>query len=71
MIVRRAIHANQPDRIVLNHLDYIDPWVAGGELTERATSFVAQVEQQIGRAIDWVGTGPDSVIERGEQLVGA
>ncbi len=47
-LVRRAINANQPDRIVLNHLDYVDSKVRDGMLTEEATRFVGLIERGIG-----------------------
>jgi adenylosuccinate synthase len=63
-IVRRAIQVNQPSRIVLNHLDYIDPQVSGGGLGKKARDFVEKVEIGLDRQIDWLGTGPAHVIER-------
>ena len=63
-IVRRAIQANHPSRIVLNHLDYVDPPVRDGLLTSKARSFVEKVETEIGRQIHWLGTGRDQVIGR-------
>ena len=42
-IVRRAIQANQPTRIVLNHLDYVDPEVRDRSLTAKARTFVEMV----------------------------
>jgi adenylosuccinate synthase len=63
-LVRRAIAANQPSRIVLNHLDYIDPRVRQASLTTKAKEFVEWVERQIGAPINWIGTGPAHVVER-------
>jgi adenylosuccinate synthase len=63
-IVRRAIRANQPTRIVLNHLDYVDPGVRRGFLTAKARLFIESVERDIGRVVDWLGTGPDVVVDR-------
>lgn len=63
-LVRRAIRVNRPSRIVLNHLDYIDPHVRDVGLTERADKFVKQIEAAIGDQIDWLGTGPMHVIDR-------
>jgi len=63
-IVRRAIQTNHPNRIVLNHLDYVDPPVRDGVLTLKAQSFVEKVEADIGRQVDWLGTGPDEVMDR-------
>jgi len=56
-LVRRAIVANAPTSIVLNHLDYVDSAVAGrASLTPKAVDFVRAVETAIGRSIDFVGT---------------
>jgi adenylosuccinate synthase len=63
-LVRRAIRANHPSRVVLNHLDYVDPLVRAASLTTKAREFVQNVEGDIGRRVDWLGTGPASIIER-------
>ena len=61
-IVRQAIATNMPSRIVLNHLDYIDPEVANGTLTAKARSFVAMISEAINKPIDWVGTSPSAMM---------
>jgi adenylosuccinate synthase len=63
-IVRQAIQVNQPTRIVLNHLDYVDPRVRDGFLTAKARVFVEKVEADIGRCVDWVGIGPGQMMDR-------
>jgi adenylosuccinate synthase len=63
-LVRRAIAVNHPSRLVLNHLDYVDPRIRVTGLTAKAKEFVENVERDIGRRVDWLGTGPASVIER-------
>jgi len=63
-IVRRAIQANQPTRIVLNHLDYVDPKVRDRSLTAKARAFVEIVEEAIGRRVDWLGIGPGQMMNR-------
>ena len=63
-IVRRAIQANRPSRIVLNHLDYIDPPVSEGFLTAKARAFVEKIEADIGRHVDWLGIGRGHVMDR-------
>jgi adenylosuccinate synthase len=68
-LVRRAIEVNQPTRIVLNHLDYVDARVRDAKLTLKARQFVAFVEDEIGREIDWIGTGPATVLDRRDALV--
>jgi len=58
-IVRAAIAANRPTKIVLNHLDYIDKSVdLGGQLSPRIMSFVEQASNMIGRHIDYLGLSP-------------
>jgi adenylosuccinate synthase len=63
-IVRRAIQANQPTRIVLNHLDYVDPRVRDGSLTAKARAFIEKVEADIGHRVDWLGIGPGEMMDR-------
>ncbi len=63
-IVRRAIQANQPTRIVLNHLDYVDPKVRDRSLTAEAQTFVEAIEEQIGHRVDWLGIGPGQMVDR-------
>lgn len=68
-IVRRAIEANQPTRIVLNHVDYVDPRVREGCLTAKARAFVERIEADIGRCVDWLGTGPGQMMARQQMPV--
>lgn len=62
-VVVNAIAANNPSRIVLNHLDYVDPAVRNGSITLEARRFLDFVEAQIGRPIDWAGTSPGELID--------
>jgi adenylosuccinate synthase len=67
-IVRRAIIANSPTKIVLNHLDYVDPLSRGAfHLTRKARDFVRSVEHEIGQLVDEVGTSETALLP----LVGA
>lgn len=61
-IVREAIAANNPSAIVLNHIDHVDA-DARTSLTHRAAEFVEWVAEGIGRPIDLVGLGPDTLTE--------
>jgi adenylosuccinate synthase len=61
-VVKQAIMINQPTRIVLNHLDYIDPKVSNGILTNKARKFVKKIESEIGQKVDWVGVSPEKII---------
>jgi adenylosuccinate synthase len=63
-LVRRAIDANNPSRMVLNHFDYIDAGVRESVFNLRSLNFLKMVEDAIGRRIDWIGTGPAEFIER-------
>lgn len=63
-LVQRAIAANNPTQIVLNHLDYVDASASKGNFSSRAGKFVQWVEDHIGRTISWVGTGPGSLVSR-------
>ncbi len=60
-VVRHAIRANVPTRVVLNHLDYVD-WQCRAEerVTDKAEEFVKAVERSIGVSVDWAGFGPGS-----------
>ena len=62
-VVRSAIAVNNPTRLVLNHLDYID--YAAGQVnrpTPPVALFVRQVSSSIGRPIDYFGFGPAAVV---------
>ncbi len=61
-IVREAIIANNPSVIVVNHLDYVDAAAASGVMTGRSSEFLADVEARIGRRVDLLGLGPDTLI---------
>jgi adenylosuccinate synthase len=63
-LVKRAIQANNPTRIVLNHFDYVDGGVRDNVFTVRALDFLKGVETSIGRKIDWIGTGPGHFVAR-------
>jgi adenylosuccinate synthase len=64
-VVRRAIDVNHPTAIVLNHFDYVDPGVRQNQVSVRALNFLKKVESDIGRRVDFIGTGPSMLIPRG------
>ena len=71
-IVRRAIEANRPDAIVLNHLDYVDVnSTADGHLSGAARDFLTYVEAEVGAGIDYIGLGPDSILALSRSLATA
>lgn len=63
-VVRKAIEANNPTRIVLNHLDYVDSRTrTTGRPTERVLAFLEKVTAVIGHRIDHWGFSASSVID--------
>ena len=55
-IVKQAILHNQPTRIVLNHVDYVKKEI--NENTQAINQFIQNIEQSIGRSIDFIGLSP-------------
>lgn len=70
-IVRQAIAANRPSRIVLNHVDYVSPASTGDRLDAKACAFVDDIAGQIGQAVDWVGTSPADLLAYAPEQCGA
>jgi adenylosuccinate synthase len=63
-IVRRAIEVNQPTAIVLNHFDYVDPAIRENGISVKAIASLRKIEADIGRQVDFIGAGPNSLIQR-------
>ena len=64
-VVLRAIRANRPDLVFLNHVDYFDYTIhEEPSITRRATHRVSELELRLGLKIDHVGSGPSHVIDR-------
>lgn len=67
-IVKDAIIANNPNTIVLNHLDYVDSECYEKDtLTEKVSDFIDSIEKLIDKKINLVGTGP-SVLNSFEDI---
>jgi adenylosuccinate synthase len=62
-IVRQAITVNRPHRIVMNHFDYVDASIKKGSLSQKARAFLENVESEIGRKIDLLGTSPSELVD--------
>ena len=61
-IVKKAISVNNPNIIVLNHLDYIgEP--DGPLFGTNRRQFVYRIEKEIGRKIDYIGLDNQAVIQ--------
>ena len=63
-LVKRAIEANSPSRIVLNHFDYVDAGVRQHRFSEQSRRFLTTIESSIGRQIDLIGISPSKLVER-------
>jgi len=61
-IVKKAIDANRPSRIFLNHVDYIRHDMQGDR--ESLEQYAKKIEREIGLNIDYIGTSNKDVIER-------
>lgn len=62
-VVTRAIAANKPTHVVLNHVDYVGP-LNTEQGREAARDFVENVERALGRKVDFVGTSRSELISR-------
>jgi adenylosuccinate synthase len=67
-IVRQAIRINRPSRIVLNHLDYLDPQWPVFDESVSVTRFIESVEVSIHQRVHYAGGGPQHVQLLGSQL---
>lgn len=64
-VVSRAIRANRPDLVFLNHVDYFDYTIhERPNVTPRARYRVSDLESRLGSKIDHVGSGPSHIIDR-------
>jgi adenylosuccinate synthase len=70
-VVKRAIDVNHPTAIVLNHFDYVDPGVCQNQVSVKALNFLKRVESDIGRRVDFIGTGRSTLIPRSMMGSGA
>ena len=61
-LVRRAIAANRPDHVVMNHMDYIGEQNELGCRGSAVQNFLDRVTSEIG-PIHWLGFSPIDVIE--------
>ena len=63
-VVVRSIKANRPTRLVMNHLDYVGKKEEFDHADSLVGRFISEVEQEIGRKIDWFGFSPFGMVER-------
>ena len=62
-LVRRALDANSPTRIIMNHLDYVGAKTGLNDKRSILSRFVSHVESDIGQKIDQYGFSEYDVIE--------
>lgn len=61
----RALRANRPDLVVLNHVDYFDYTIHGkSEISRTSSAQIQGIEDQLDARIHHVGTGPDHFFDR-------
>jgi adenylosuccinate synthase len=62
-VVQRAMLANAPTRVVLNHLDYLDSRAGTqARATDRVLRFVREVEGLVHRRIDYLGFSAKTMV---------
>jgi adenylosuccinate synthase len=62
-IVKRAILVNQPNIVVLNHLDYVDYTCHNSNnISKSIIAFTNKVSESIGQQIDYIGTGKATIL---------
>jgi adenylosuccinate synthase len=63
-VVKRAIQVNQPNIIVLNHVDYVDYSCHDSQkIPDSVISFINKISEAIERRIDYIGTGKDTILK--------
>lgn len=65
-LVKCAISANNPTKIVLNHVDYIGILENSLEENEKISRYIESIERSIGRKVDFIGFSPDKLVEFSE-----
>lgn len=65
-VIKQAIQINQPNIILLNHIDHIDASVFNKieNLTPKCFDFIKKIDQYLNQKINYIGTGPKTIIKR-------
>jgi adenylosuccinate synthase len=62
-IVKKAIEVNNPNIIVMNHLDYLDYCCNNcSVLSDKIINYIQNVESSINSKIDYAGTGKNKLV---------
>lgn len=67
-LVKRAIQANKPTRLVMNHLDYVGAQDSLKDRKSRVSQFIDSVEASLGRSINWLGFSEYDVLVASKEL---
>jgi adenylosuccinate synthase len=67
-LVKRAIRANYPDRLVVNHLDYVGSPEELTDPSSRLSRFVDGVQVSLNRSIDWFGFSEFDILENSRAI---
>jgi adenylosuccinate synthase len=68
-VVHQAIIVNNPTKIVLNHLDYIDTsCIFSNSLSEKTEHFVNMIEALINSSIDYLGFSASSLVKHAQAI---
>jgi len=63
-VVKRAIQVNQPNIIVLNHVDYVDYTCHDShKIPDSVVTFINKISESIEQRIDYIGTGKAIILE--------
>jgi len=63
-VVKRAIQVNQPNIIVLNHVDYVDYTCHDSQIIpDSVAAFIYKISESIGQRIDYIGTGKATILK--------
>jgi adenylosuccinate synthase len=62
-LAKKAVLANSPNRLVLNHLDYLGPQSRLHDRRSRPRQLIERIEDALGRDITWFGFSPLTVEE--------
>jgi adenylosuccinate synthase len=63
-VIKRAIQVNQPNIIVLNHVDYVDYTCHDSQIIpDSVAAFINKISESIGQRIDYIGTGKAAILK--------
>lgn len=67
-VVKKAIRYNNPTKIVLNHLDYVDSTITDNQLTSKIKEYKQHIEDLINSKIEFIGLDNKGLITQSEAV---